>query len=91
VDYAHQVAPDSGYQPQFFGGVLPFTSRALAHFEEAQARKQAEQAIRACTLCNDQGRIIYIESNGHSFSAYCSHDLEQIQAREQADGLRRIS
>jgi hypothetical protein len=91
VDYAYQVALHSGYRPQFFGGVLPFTSRALAHFEEAQAHKQAEQAIRACTLCDDQGRIIYIESNGHSFSAYCPHDLEQIQAREQADGLRRTS
>jgi hypothetical protein len=88
VDYAHQVAPDSDYRPQFFGGILPFTSRALAHFEEAQIRKQAEQAISACTLCNDQGRISYIESNGHSFSANCPHDLQQIQARERAENLR---
>ena len=89
VDYAHQVAPGSHYEPQFFGGILPFTSRAIADYDATQRRRQAQEAIKVCTLCNDQGWISYIEANGHSFVAHCPHDLQQIQARERAENLRR--
>lgn len=34
VEYAHRVAPETDYKPQSFGGILHYTSRALAAQEE---------------------------------------------------------
>src|SRR5574341_1292345 len=42
VDYAHIEAPKTDYHPQTFGGILQYSSRALADHDCSQRRKEAE-------------------------------------------------
>ena len=46
VDYSHKVAPETDYHPQTFGGILQYTARALAAFEQHQ-HDQARAAAQA--------------------------------------------
>jgi hypothetical protein len=43
LTYAQQAAPATAYQPQVFGGILPYLPRALAAYD-AQARQAAQTA-----------------------------------------------
>ena len=42
LTYAQQAAPETAYQPKFFGGILPYLPEALAAYE-AQARQAAQR------------------------------------------------
>ena len=41
LTYAQQTAPETAYQPKFFGGILPYLPEALAAYD-AQARQAAQ-------------------------------------------------
>ena len=41
LTYAQQAAPETDYQPKFFGGILPYLPEALAAYD-AQARQAAQ-------------------------------------------------
>jgi hypothetical protein len=38
LTYAQQAAPETAYQPQFFGGILPYLPRALAAYDAQTAQ-----------------------------------------------------
>ena len=42
LTYAQQTAPETAYQPKFFGGILPYLPEALAAYD-AQARQAAQR------------------------------------------------
>ena len=42
LTYAQQAAPETAYQPKFFGGILPYLPEALAAYD-AQARQAAQR------------------------------------------------
>lgn len=91
VEYSHRMAAETKYKPQTFSGILHYATPALATYDEAQKRKQANAAIDECKECDSNGRIFFRESNGNTFTSTCPHDLGMIQAREHRDGLTRIS
>ena len=52
VDYAHLAAAQTGYFPQTFGGILQYTSKALAAYEDFvrknEAAARAREEAKAC-------------------------------------------
>lgn len=47
VDFAKRVAPETGYEPQTFGGIMQYESRAIAEFEEQEQRIQRRAKVEA--------------------------------------------
>ena len=91
VEYAYGAASETKYKPQTFNGILHYVTPALVTFEKEQKRKQVQAAIDACQVCDSSGRLFFREANGSTFTSQCPHDLRMITAREQRDGLTRIS
>jgi len=46
VDFAHRVTQEGKYKPQTFGGIVSYTTRALADYEDAKRREQAAAHAR---------------------------------------------
>lgn len=43
VDFSYTAAQETGYRPQTFGGILQYTARARAAYEQAHQRRAAEE------------------------------------------------
>lgn len=91
VDFSHRAALETDYKPQTFGGVLQYTSRALTTYEGTKSRKQSQEAISHCALCDRDGWIHFEDSHGRGFTAKCPHNVQAIQDYENRKGLRRIT
>jgi hypothetical protein len=46
VDFAHVAAPQTNYTPQTFGGILHYTSRAVADFDRQKIEKARQDRTR---------------------------------------------
>ena len=88
VDFSYHAAQETRYAPQTFGGILQYTSRALAAFEDAK-RKQLEQTVvKDCTFCDRNGWVHFNAPESQGTSMRCPHNPETIQAIEQRNGWR---
>ena len=87
VDFSHQVAPETAYTPQTFGGILQYTDRALAAYASQQARAQDAAATAQCACCDANGWVFFDDAAGRGVGAKCSHDLAKLQAFAQRQGL----
>jgi hypothetical protein len=91
VDYAHREAPKTNYDIQTFGGIIQYSSRALAEYEHRRAdqrqTQQSREAIEACGLCDQYG----MRRLGENTVKRCTHDqaTEEAAAREFAETERQ--
>ena len=46
VDFAHRVAEETNFKIETFGGIMNYTSRALADYEDSKRREQAAMRAR---------------------------------------------
>ena len=91
VKFAHRAAAETKYQPQTFSGILHYVTPALAAYENARQRQQAQTTIAQCEHCDSAGFLHFRQADGDVFSTPCPHDLQKIVAREKRDGLTRIA
>jgi len=84
VDFAHTEAPKTKYSPQVFGGILQYTTRALAEHDRARAKEKTQTAIDQCRFCDDNGYTSFEDENGYSIVAPCPHDPDTIKAKAAA-------
>jgi hypothetical protein len=86
VRFSHQIASDTKYQPQTFGGILQYKSRAIADFETRQSIRQATERTAACSLCNKSGILSLRDEKGSYLAKQCSHNIEQMKAYAESKG-----
>jgi len=93
VDFAHIAAQDTGFKIETFGGIMDYTSRAVADYDKHQKARQTQTAIDACSFCNRAGfvslRILKDGKWSHS-SAKCTHDVEQMRAVAENQGYQIV-
>jgi len=72
VEFSANVAPLTNYFPQTFGGILQYTSRAMAEFDNLERRKVNQLLIASCVYCDATGyrRI------GNNTIRQCSHNAD---------------
>jgi hypothetical protein len=70
VEFSAKVAPQTNYSPQTFGGILQYTSRAMAQVDEAEQIRVKQELIASCPFCSESGyrRI------GNNTMRECTHD-----------------
>ena len=91
VDFAHREAPKTNYNIQTFGGIIQYSSRALAEYEQRRTdqhhAQQSREAIEACALCDQYG----MRQLGDNTVKRCTHDqaTEEAAAREFAEAERQ--
>jgi hypothetical protein len=76
VEYAHRVAPETGYKPQTFGGIMHYAARALAaQAEEARMGLQRQEQERARQAeAARQALEIAVEEK---YEAYCKQMVDE--------------
>lgn len=70
VEFSASAAPKTNYHPQSFGGVLQYTSRALARFEEITKAQTRREIIESCSFCSNTG----FRAVGNNTVRQCTHD-----------------
>jgi replication initiator protein len=84
VDYAHREAPKTNFDIKAFGGIIQYSSRALAEYEQHRADQrhtpQSREAIEACELCDQYG----MRRLGENTVKRCTHDQATEEAAAQA-------
>jgi hypothetical protein len=75
LEYSARLAPQTNYRPQTFGGILQYTSRALAQFDDAQRINKQKALIATCSLCDSNGyRHFQDAKNFHRTARLCTHN-----------------
>ncbi len=85
VDFAYDKAQETNYKPQTFGGILQYTSRALADYDHAQQRKDAEARTR-----EEQRRAHEEEHLTRQYEDYRTERLAELRATTPPDTLTAI-
>jgi len=70
VKFSAKVAPQTNYNPQTFGGILQYTSRAMAEFDESEQTKAKQELIASCSFCSGSGH----RRVANNTMRQCSHD-----------------
>jgi hypothetical protein len=91
VDFSHRTAAETLYKPQTFSGIVHYTGRALADFDERQAHVQEKAAVEQCAFCDHNGFLSLVDGTGRGFAAHCPHDRAAIQDLEARKSLTRVS
>jgi len=88
IDFAKQAAGQSKYAPQTFGGILHYTSRALAeHEQKAQAqRRSARQAPDSSAQGQEPAKL----ARGESRLAILTQEQYQSRAERAATELCQL-
>jgi len=77
VDFAHTVAQESNYKPQTFGGILQYTSRALADYEHAKQRSQTAARER-----EERRRLRAEEELTRQYEDYRGQEIDRLRASQ---------
>lgn len=85
VDFSHQAAQETNYKPQTFGGILQYTSRAVADYDQAQRRKDAEAHKR-----EEQRMVQEEEQLRRQYEDYRIERLAELRATTPPDTLAAI-
>lgn len=88
VEFSVRVAPETNYRPQTFGGILQYTSRALAQFDDTRRVNKQREEIAACPFCDEHGFIEVPSADraGHRTVRLCSHSqVESATGMREAD------
>jgi hypothetical protein len=85
VDFAHTVAQESNYKPQTFGGILQYTSRALADYEHAKQRSQTAARER-----EERRRLRAEEELTRQYEDYRSQEIDRLRASLPPEELAAI-
>ena len=70
VEFSAKVAPQTNYSPQTFGGILQYTSRAMAQVDEVERIKAKQELGLACLFCSGRG----YRPIGNNTMRQCTHD-----------------
>jgi hypothetical protein len=84
VEFAHTEAPKTNYNPQTFGGILHYTSRAVADRDRARVQEKAHTRIAQCTFCDSNGFIFFEDERHQTFAVRCPHDPDTITTKAEA-------
>ena len=85
VDFAYQVAPETKYQPQVFGGILSYADRALDNYQKKERVHQQEQKKRQLAQAEEQGLREERERRAQLTQRYQAlSPEEQARLQEQA-------
>ena len=85
VDFAHTVAQESNYKPQTFGGILQYTSRALADYEHAKQRSQTAARER-----EERRRLRAEEELTRQYEDYRGQEIDRLRASLPPEELAAI-
>lgn len=85
VDFSFTAAQETDYRPQTFGGILQYTARALADYEHAQRRKDAEARAR-----EERRRAQEEERRRRQYEDYFDARLAQLRVTTPPDALAAI-
>jgi hypothetical protein len=86
VNYSHQIAPSTKYEPQIFGGILQYEGRAIADYNKHQRNRQINTATERCTFCDRVGMVGMKDAKGLPISVRCSHNVERMKAYAESKG-----
>jgi hypothetical protein len=86
VNYSHQIAPGTKYEPQIFGGILQYEGRAIADYNKRQRNRQMTTATERCTFCDQAGMVSMKDAKGAYVATKCSHDIARMKAYAQSKG-----
>lgn len=81
IDFAHKEAPATNFQIKTFGGILQYTSAALAEYETKKHQQEQQAQTALCPLCKGRG-YIGIQHPGHDreTATRCPHKQELLDA-----------
>ena len=85
IDFAHNVAQETNFKIQTFGGIMDYTSRALADYDEAKRREQAAAHKR-----EQQQRVHEEEQLTRQYEDYRDRELTRLRAALPPDELTAI-
>lgn len=85
VDFSYQAAQETNYKPQSFGGILQYTSRALAAFEDAKRKEIEQTAIK-----EQQRRAQEEERLTRQYEDFRRERLDELRATTPTDTLTAI-
>jgi hypothetical protein len=91
VDFTHQAVQETNFKMQHFGGIINYTSRAIADYEQSKLREKHKTAIRDCTLCDKNGFLTLEDVNKTITMSQCSHDAPRIHSYTQSRGVTLIT
>jgi len=92
VDFAHRVAPETNYNPQTFGGILQYTARALADYEERQHWNQRLAQHHAAEADRHRLEEEYDEYRNQRIDAYLAEhpaDMDALIAAKREEFLKQ--
>lgn len=90
VAYAVEGARETNFKMQFFGAVSQYRERWQNDRARRAARERAQEAIKACSYCNEQGMMAVKNRTGAFAVCLCPHDIGKITALEERQQLRRV-
>jgi hypothetical protein len=85
VDFAHRAAQETKFKIETFGGILQYTSRALADYESAKRREQAAQREREKQQQEREDERLW-----RQYEDYRAHELARLRATLPAVTLASI-
>ena len=86
ISFSHQMAPDTNYKPQTFGGITHYVGRAIADYDKRQTNRKTNAATAQCLLCDRYGQVSMRDAKKVVVMVPCSHDVEQMKARAKSKG-----
>ena len=90
VDFAHREAGKTKYDPQTFGGILHYETRAVTENTNENARRKAQATTAACTLCDRNGYATFTNEQGSGVMTECPHDLDKIHYLETTRNYQHV-
>jgi leucyl-tRNA synthetase len=85
VDFSVSAAQETDYHPQTFSGILHYLPRALADYEHAQQRKDAEARVQ-----DERRRAQQDDERRAHYEAYRAERVAQLRASLPPDVLAAI-
>jgi hypothetical protein len=90
VDFTHQAVQETNFKMQHFGGIINYTSRAIADYEHAKLQDKQNAAITQCAFCDKNGFLTFQDSNKTPTVTKCPHDQDRIHAFAQSRGVELL-
>jgi hypothetical protein len=91
IDYAVAEAPQTNFEPLYFGSLKRFVDEWGANAARRKKRQRWEAAVNACPLCNKDGMLeLREQGTGYLLVHECPHRLEHITKIEEGLKAYRV-